>query len=259
MSRLFARASSSATSAAADRGHVRTPPATVTSQAPRSWARMPRSRRAAYRIRVWRRVAAATLVGVALWVTTERLRPTPPTPSRLVVLAAHDLSAGTTLSETDLTLGELGVGSARIEGLDSVSKAVGRVLSSPVSAGEVLSRSRFQGREALTGMPSGHLAVAIPVANPPIVAALSTGDRVTLVGTGDGATIEAVVLAAEHGSSGGSSTALVTSPLTGAGAMGQGGAGALIVAVAAPEVRVVAQEWGRAGASAGFVVALHGR
>ena len=222
-------------------------------------ARAPRSRRTAYRLRVARRVLAAALVAVAVWTTTDRLRPAPPTPARMVVLAARDLPAGTTLAAADLALGPLGAGSVDIAALTGLDAAVGKVLDSPVTEGEVLSRNRFRGRDLLTGMPSGQLAVAVPVANAPIVSALVEGDRVTLVGTSDGVTVEAVVLSLPHGSATPAGAGLDGSSLTGGVTTGHDGAMPLIVAVPASTVAVVAQELGRSGVSAGFVVALHSR
>jgi hypothetical protein len=221
--------------------------------------RAPRSRRTAYRLRVARRVLAAALVAVAVWTTLEQLRPPPPAPGRAVVLAARDVAAGTTLRADDLTLASLGAGAADVTGLDRLDAAIGRVLDSPLAAGEVLSRTRFRGSDLLTGMPSGQLAVAVPVANAPIVAALAEGDRVTLVGTSDGATVEAVVLSLPRDATASGGVGLGGSALASGTSVNHGGATPLIVAVAASAVSVVAQELGRSGASAGFVVALHSR
>lgn len=237
------------------------------------WSRQgaPRSRRTAYRIRVGRRVLSALLVGVAVWVVTDAIRPRPPTPSQVLVVAARDLPAGTRLVASDLTTARLGSGSATLAALGDPTAAVGQVLDSPVAVGETISTTRLRGPAVITGLRSGQLAVAVPVANAAILELAREGDRVRLIGTaGGGASVEGIVLSlgARARASTGSPALLdgagapLSDSLNSAGAGRAGSAGvmggqALVVSLSEKDARVVAQEFGAAGAGSGFVVAIY--
>ena len=235
------------------------------------WSRQgaPRSRRTAYRIRVGRRVLSALLIGVAVWVVTDAIRPRPPTPSQVLVVAARDLPAGTRLVASDLTTARLGSGSATLAALGDPTAAVGQVLDSPVAVGETISTTRLRGPAVITGLRSGQLAVAVPVANAAILELAREGDRVRLIGTaGGGNEPDPVSLGARARASTGSPALLdgagapLSDSLNSAGAGRAGSAGvmggqALVVSLSEKDARVVAQEFGAAGAGSGFVVAIY--
>jgi Flp pilus assembly protein CpaB len=123
-----------------------------------------------------RRSIAALLAGAAVVTAVHELRP-PPADVVAVLTAARDLPAGTTLERGDLASVDYTAGTAP-EGL--AADAVGRVLASPVRAGEPLTDVRLVGAPLAAAYPD---AVAMPVRLPDagMAALLRVGDRIDLV------------------------------------------------------------------------------
>ena len=94
-----------------------------------------------------------------------------------MLTAARDLPAGTTLERDDLASVDYAAGTAP-DGL--ADDAVGRVLASPVRAGEPLTDVRLVGAPLAAAYPD---AVALPVRLPDagMAALLRVGDRIDLV------------------------------------------------------------------------------
>jgi Flp pilus assembly protein CpaB len=142
-----------------------------------SWTRFAivrrRVRRAVLRRR---RLLAATLTGVAV-VVGLRSTAAPPAPTVEVLVAAHDLAAGTTLSADDVVTVGFRPGSEP-DGL--VGDPVGRLLASAVRRGEPLTDTRLLGPAVAEGHP-GLVATPVRLPDAAMVSLLRTGDRIDLL------------------------------------------------------------------------------
>lgn len=127
-----------------------------------------------------RRALAALCVGLAVWTGLRVVAgPTPATTP--VLVAAHDLPAGSVVEADDLvsrsfppalvTPGALGA-----------DDLLGRTLAAPVSRGEPLTRVRLAAPGLLAGYP-GLVAVPVRLPDADSVALLRIGDRVDLLAT----------------------------------------------------------------------------
>lgn len=96
-----------------------------------------------------------------------------------VVVAAHDLRAGQTLTSSDLTVKEVADALVPEGSLSRADAAVGARLSTPVGSGAVITRQWFAADSAAMPGPSQD-AIAVP-ADPALVAHLTAGSRVRLV------------------------------------------------------------------------------
>jgi pilus assembly protein CpaB len=139
-----------------------------------------------------RRAAAAVLVGVAAVLAL-----TPGTGSAVAVMvAARDLTPGTVLEASEVTMRELPApvvpdGTARTP--DTV---LGRTLAAPVRRGEPLTDVRLTGPDLARAVPADPDAVSVPLrlADPDVAALLHSGAAVDVVTVG-GRQDEPVVLA----------------------------------------------------------------
>lgn len=108
----------------------------------------------------------------------------PPVETTQVLVAAHDVPAGTVLTASDLTTAavppELVPG-----GVPDLSDAVGRTTTGPVRRGEPLTDARLMGPSLVAGYP-GRTAVPVRISDPGAVGLLRAGDRVDLVATDPG-------------------------------------------------------------------------
>jgi pilus assembly protein CpaB len=119
-------------------------------------------------------VAATSLV--AAW------RPAS-TASTTVVVARHDLPAGTTLSASDLTGAEYPPALVPDGALPTIQDAVGATLTAAVRQGEVLTDLRAQSGFSNSLAP-GEAAAPIRVADGGVAAVLRVGQVVDVVATG---------------------------------------------------------------------------
>ncbi|MGH8829246.1 MAG: SAF domain-containing protein, partial [Jiangellaceae bacterium] len=103
-----------------------------------------------------RRLLASGLAAAAVALAIEAA--SPPAPDTVeVVVAAADLSGGTTLTPDQLTTAELPP-DLLPEGLMAADDAVGRVLAGPLRAGEPITDLRVVGPSLLEGWGSGVVA-----------------------------------------------------------------------------------------------------
>jgi Flp pilus assembly protein CpaB len=124
-----------------------------------------------------RRSLAACLLLVALWVTI-RTAATPPPATVAVLIAAHDLPAGSALTADDVRQAPWPADGAPGGRL---AVAAGRVLASPIRAGELLTDARVLGPGLLAGQAQGTVAMPIRLADPTGGAMLQAGDRVDVL------------------------------------------------------------------------------
>lgn len=144
-----------------------------------------------------RRAAAAALVLLAAVLA---LRSGPDTDRVTVVVAAHDLTPGTTLTADDLALADHDAAGLAPGVLTDLSAAVGNTLAGPVPAGEPLVDVRMLGPR-LAAAATGHedaRVVPIRLADAGVGEVLREGDRVdvlTVAGDPAAPTPDARVLA----------------------------------------------------------------
>ena len=205
-----------------------------------------RTRRAAWQRTKARRVVSALLAGVAVWLLGAQLVPHPVEVGEAVVVVARALPIGAVLSGSDVRT-ELRPPSERPDGvLTSVEEAVGRVSAGPLATGEVLTTGRFTGPELLAGLPSGLVAMSVPLLDPGILPAVRPADSVRVLAPGTGATIAAAARVLS-----------VDSPDPGLLGTGTASSGRLVLAVSADEARVLAASMASMTGVTGFVLALH--
>lgn len=144
----------------------------------RRWAAAGRSTRRALLRR--RRLLAALCVGVAVFAALRVLSPAQE-PTVDLLVAAHDLEAGSVLGEEDLERVAWPADTAP-GGLASYSEVLGRTVTGPMRAGEpvtdvrLVSASLLEGHQDLEAVP-----VRIPDAD--VVGLLRVGDRIDLLAT----------------------------------------------------------------------------
>lgn len=145
-------------------------------------------RAARWRRTVLRRLVAFLALAGALVAAQVSLRP-PPATTRAVVVATTDLSAGTVIARSDLTVERVpvallghpaGVGSD-VEGL------VGRRLATPLAAGEPVSSTRLVPRSVAEGLPPGTTAVHLLATDDRMLDLVAPGVDVRLHRPADGA------------------------------------------------------------------------
>ncbi|CCH86371.1 Flp pilus assembly protein CpaB, SAF domain [Modestobacter italicus] len=139
-------------------------------------------------MRLLRQVTAGCLACLALALA---LRP-PPAPAAApattpVVTAAADLAPGTVLAAGDLTAVAVPVERAPAGSVADPAELTGRVLASPVRAGEAVTDVRLVGPGLWSQVPAGEVAAPVRLADLAVATLLRAGDRVDVLGTtGDG-------------------------------------------------------------------------
>ena len=111
--------------------------------------------------------------------------PSPPATTSILV-AARDLPAGRSLTEGDLRSGDWP--SDQVP-LGRLSSAAGRVLASPIRAGEPVTDARVLGRGLLAGQAAGLVAVPVRLADAAAGAMVRAGDRIDVLATGPSSTL----------------------------------------------------------------------
>jgi pilus assembly protein CpaB len=123
-----------------------------------------------------RRLVAATLAAAA--TAFGLLAARPHTTGIRVLVAARDLSAGTTLLRSDVTER---LYPARAVPAGAVRRAAGRTLSGPVRRGEPLTDVRLRDGGPLTADQPGTVAVPVRLADAAVAGLLHPGDRVDVL------------------------------------------------------------------------------
>ncbi len=170
-----------------------------------------------------RRLVAALCAGLAVAAALQA-QAAPPEPRTAVLVAAHDLAAGTRLDAADLTTRAFAPDTVPA-GAVTTTGAQGRTTVGPVRAGEPITDARLLGRALLAGYP-GAVAAPVRIADPAAAGLLRVGDRIDVLAAdpqGSGARVVAhdvpVLVLPGRGNTG---TDLVS--------------GALVVVAAPPEV-----------------------
>lgn len=135
-----------------------------------------------------RRLLAAVLSAVAVAAGVQAATADPPATVGVLV-AAHDLPAGTPLGDRDLRTAEFAPGS--VPG-GVVAAPVGRTLAAPLRAGEPVTDVRLVGPAITDGYP-GLVAVPVRLPDAGVAALLAVGDEIDLVAVDpQGADVEVV-------------------------------------------------------------------
>lgn len=133
--------------------------------------------------RIWKRLLwhrrkfAALSAAIAVFAILDVVRPPAPQTVRVIV-ARHDLAAGATVTANDL-LDAAWPRSLAPTHLVERHEVVGRTLTSGVARGLPLTRLSVAG-DAWSGLPPGHVAVAVRLQDSAMAGLLAPGQRVRL-------------------------------------------------------------------------------
>jgi Flp pilus assembly protein CpaB len=129
-----------------------------------------------------RRLLAAGLAAGAVALTLQAAE-SDPAPTVPVVAAAGELRGGTTLTPENLLLVDIPRGAVPRGAVASVDDAVGRLLSGPMHAGELVTDLRLVGPSLLAGWGEDLVATPVRIADPGVLALVRPGDRIDLYAT----------------------------------------------------------------------------
>ena len=131
-----------------------------------------------------RRVAAAVLVGLAAITALYSSRD--PSPADMTVVAARDLSPGTVLEASHLTVRRLPAQAVPDGAARSPAAVLGRTVAAPVRRGEVLTDVRLTGPDLTRFISSNSELMSVPLrlADPGVAALLRAGTTVDVVTVG---------------------------------------------------------------------------
>lgn len=128
-----------------------------------------------------RRLVAALLAGLAVAASLTALRPPSP-PTRDVVVAARDLTSGTTLTASDLEIRSVTADDVAAHTYDSTDAVVGEVIAAPMRRGESLTDVRLLTSELVAGYPDGTTLATVRIADPQSLWGVEVGTYVDIVG-----------------------------------------------------------------------------
>jgi pilus assembly protein CpaB len=130
---------------------------------------------------------AAALSGVVAWSLASAVRP-PPDPTTTVVTATHDLLPGAALTADDLSLSQRPSDSVPDDVATTTGQLVGRLLVTPVHAGETVRARDVLDSPLLRELGPGVVATSVRLADASTAALVAPGDRVDVVAAvaGDG-------------------------------------------------------------------------
>lgn len=137
----------------------------------------PLLRRARRLLARYRRLTSALLAGIAVLAVVETVAPAAPA-SVPVVVAAHDLGAGTVVSPGDVRVVDLPPNAVPGGASRSAVALVGRVVAGPLRTGEALTDRRVLGHSLLAGYPPGLVAAPVRLQDAAVVGLLQVGQRI---------------------------------------------------------------------------------
>jgi len=128
-----------------------------------------------------RRTLAAIFAAAAVVSGISAARPPPP-PTTPLVVAAHDLTAGTVLGVDDLDTVEWPSDAVPGGALATDDPALGRTVAAPMRAGELLTDVRLVQPSLLVGYSPQSVLATIRIADPATASVVHVGDVVAIVG-----------------------------------------------------------------------------
>lgn len=149
----------------------------------------PSSRRRAVGIALWRaRPFLVAVLSATALVAAVRVVAPPPEPTTEALVAAHDLAAGHTLTDSDLSTASIPTHLLPHGTIGELEAARGHRLTHPVPARGVLTESTLVAEGAWGDLGPGESLVAVRLADPEVAALLPEGASMRLVdATGTGA------------------------------------------------------------------------
>jgi Flp pilus assembly protein CpaB len=145
---------------------------------------MPRFHRPRSPVHTARRIAAAVLAALALFLA---LRPPPPAASAAaaelvgVAVAARDLPAGTVLTAADLTVARYPSDAVPAGAAGTRDPLLQRVLAAGVRAHEPITDARLVGAGLTALLPGGQVAAPVRLADLAVAGLVRAGDRVDVL------------------------------------------------------------------------------
>jgi len=167
-------------------------------------------RRAVWRRARLRQVLAAALVGLAAWLVAGAVLPDPTPVGVPVLVSVRDLPPGHRVVASDLRVARWPEPIRPASALQEPGAAVDATLASALGAGEAVTTSRLRGSGLLSGLPSGMVAVHVPLADPGAAALAHAGDHVDLISSPSGTVLgQDVIVLAVDAREGAAASALV--------------------------------------------------
>ena len=130
----------------------------------------------------YRRSIAATLAGLGTLIVLSLIVPGPGSQTKVLV-ATRPLSAGVTLSPTDLIQKSIPDESAWNSLQSDPAELVGRVLARSLAPNQPFSSNDLVGSGLLTGLPENYVAVSLPVSAGTSSSLLAVGNLIDVYGS----------------------------------------------------------------------------
>jgi pilus assembly protein CpaB len=138
----------------------------------------------------FRRPLAAVCTAISVLVVVHLVAPEPP-PTMQVLVAARDLSGGSTMGRGDVRLVTIARSGVPPSALTTDDDVIGRTVVGPVAEGEMVTSTRLVGAGLVSRLGPDQVAAPVRVADADAVSLLRTGDRIDVfaaTGAGDTAT-----------------------------------------------------------------------
>lgn len=194
-----------------------------------------------------RKGLAAALLGGAVYAVTTALAPPAPDPGTAVLITRQDLSVGDLFDEAAMESVRLPDDLVPAGAVTNLAVLQDQVAASPVRAGEVVTDVRVGVAAPLAGLDPGIVLAHLPPVESGLVATLTPGTRVDILGTLDGRMLARDVLVVQR----------VPAPSGAvAGEVARPGGGGVLVAVTPAEAAEVAGAVGGDLPGTGFVVTI---
>ncbi len=134
-----------------------------------------------YRLGGWpRRTAAVACLGLAVF-TALHDHPGATPRAAPVIVASHDLAAGTVLRASDVELADWVPAQIPVRALRTVRQAVGVAIAAAMDRGEPVTAARVRGPGITAGLAPGLVAATVSISNSNTLAFVRPGDRVDLL------------------------------------------------------------------------------
>lgn len=205
------------------------------------------SRRAVWRRGVARKAVAAALLGGAVYAATTALAPPAPDPGTAVLITRQDLSVGDPFDEAAVESVHLPEDLVPAGAVTDHTALQDQVAASPVRAGEVVTDVRVGVGAPLTGLDPGLILAHLPPVDSGLVATLTPGTRIDVLGTLDGRMLAGDVLVVQR---------LPSAPGIVPGDGARPGGGGVLVAVTPAQAAELAGAVGGDLPGTGFVVTV---
>ncbi|MGB3687155.1 MAG: SAF domain-containing protein [Ornithinimicrobium sp.] len=193
-------------------------------------SRPPVSRRTLWGRARARRVLAALLAGVAVWLGLSAATADPAGPSAQVVVAASDVAIGSTLTRDDVEIATLPESAVSPLASSTPGDWIAQRIVVPLRAGDVLTPTHVSLPALARGQPPGQVIAHLPLSSPALARAAAPGTRVDVLSVADGSVLASDVVILDNGGAAGAEDRegpgvfVVLDPVEAAAITAQGGA-----------------------------------